>query len=77
MRIDYSRLNLKCVTIYPPPLRLKKFSQKIFKKGIDKRVKNVILKVQKENNLQKMLGTNINTRSKLYEIQVAPKGGHG
>ena len=27
-----------------------------------------IIRVQKENNLQKMLGTNINTWSKLYEI---------
>ena len=29
------------------------------------------MKVQKENNLHKMLGTNINLRGKLYEIQVA------
>lgn len=36
--------------------------KKIFKKGIDKAEKCVILKLQKENILQKMLASNINTR---------------
>ena len=42
--------------------------QKIFKKSIDNPKNRAIMKVQKENNLQKMLGTNINLRGKLYEI---------
>ena len=36
-----------------------------------------IIKVEKENNLQKMLGTNINKEVSYYEIQVAAKAGQG
>ena len=36
-----------------------------------------ILKIQKENNLQKMLSANINTGVSYYDLQVAPKGGQG
>lgn len=46
---------------------VKKFSQKIFKKGIDNTRKRAILKVQKENNLQKMLASNINKGVSYYE----------
>ncbi len=55
----------------------KKFFYENFEKGIDNTAYYAILKVQKENNLQKMLTGNINLRGKLYEIQVAAKAGHG
>ena len=35
------------------------------------------MRLQKENNLQKMLGTNINLRGKLYERNLAAKAGQG
>lgn len=36
-----------------------------------------ILKVQKENNLQKVLASNTNKGVSYYDLQVAPKGGQG
>lgn len=36
-----------------------------------------ILKIQKENNLQKVLASNTNTGVSYYDLQVAPKGGQG
>lgn len=56
---------------------MKIISQKIFKKGIDIKKLCAILKVQKENNLQKMLASNINKGVSYYEIQVAAKAGQG
>ena len=47
------------------------------KKGIDKWFLYAILKVQKENNLQKMLARDINTGVSYYEIQVAARAGQG
>ena len=44
---------------------MENFLRENFKKGIDRLLKCDILKVQKENNLQKMLASNINLRSKL------------
>ena len=44
---------------------MENLAQKNFKKGIDRMLKYDILEVQKENNLQKMLASNINLRSKL------------
>ena len=35
------------------------------------------MRLQKENNLRKMLGTDINLWSKLYEGNVAAKAGQG
>ncbi len=46
-------------------LRHKKIFKNFFCKGIDKRKIYAIIKVQKENNLQKMLDVNINKGSKL------------
>lgn len=56
---------------------MEKFSQKKFKKPIDNLLICDILKVQKENNLQKMLSANINPGVSYYEREVAPKGGQG
>ena len=56
---------------------MEKFSQKNFKKAIDRMLNCDILKVQKENNLQKVLASNTNTGVSYYEREVAPKGGQG
>lgn len=56
---------------------MEKISQKNFKKPIDIMLNCVILKVQKENNLQKVLASNTNTGVSYYDLQVAPKGGQG
>lgn len=48
-----------------------------FEKGIDFKEFYAILKVQKENNLQKMLARDINTGVSYYEGQVAARAGQG
>ena len=56
---------------------MEKFSQKNFKKPIDRMWICDILKVQKENNLQKVLASNTTPGVSYYEREVAPKGGQG
>ncbi len=55
---------------------LKKIFKLFFKSGVDKTESYAIIEVQKENNLQIVLGTNTN-KEVSYERYVAAKAGQG